>query len=115
MQTTCSTLPNTHFLRKAILFLLVLASTFIWIQTDKAAQSRRDFAADQNEDDGLEFSTEGTLDRTIVITIFPVDRPEEDSLVGFVLHDSEGKKMREGLRSQGFNSIRCGVVEEKIR
>jgi hypothetical protein len=44
-----------------------------------------------------------------------VDRPEEDSLVGFVLHDSEGKKMREGLRSQGFNSIRCGVVEEKIR
>ena len=115
MQTTCSTLPNTHFLRKAILFLLVLASTFIWIQTDKSAQSRREFAAAQNDDDGLEFTTSGPLDRTIVITIFPVDRPEEDSLVGFVLRDSEGKKMRDGLRSHGFNSIRCGVVEEKIR
>jgi hypothetical protein len=63
VQTTCSTLPNTHFLRKAILFLLVLASTFIWIQTDKAAQNRREFAASQNENDDLQFSTAGTLDR----------------------------------------------------
>jgi hypothetical protein len=88
VQTICSTLPNTHFVRKPILFLLVLAFTFIWIQTDKATQNRREFAPAQNENDELEFSTEDALDRTIVITIFPVDRSEEDSLVGFVLHDS---------------------------
>jgi hypothetical protein len=98
-----------------LVFIAIWTAAFIWVYVDKSAQARRDFAASQNDNDGLEFSTSGPFDRTIVITMFPADRPEEDSLVGFVVHDSEGKEMRDGLRSHGFNKISCGTTTEAIR
>lgn len=110
------TIPKSRKAIQIFIFLLVLATTFLWIQIDKSAQSRREWAAAQNEDnDGLEFSTSGLLDRTIVVTMFPPDQTEEDSLVGFVVHDAAWKELRDGLRARGFNRISCGPITEEIQ
>jgi hypothetical protein len=108
---------------KAICFIAIAAVLAGWglHKADVGRIQREQYIADENEVadesgylDRLHFSPRGIWSKELVAVSYPpCDPVSADAIEMALLHDSDQKEIKAGLRRLGFTKISCGdkVVE----
>jgi hypothetical protein len=113
VQTTCSKILNSHFLRNIVILLVISLGVAVYtslVAAESASRSRIEWTASLNEPDSdIQFTAVGPTSRTLLVTIFPYDdRVEQDALESEILHDADARRFRKDLIARGFTAVRVG-------